>query len=98
MLESNHDLDMLRDGPYPWVLKQRVGGRHGHLSNEASAELLRDLVHSDLAFLALAHLSETNNEAVLALDCAERVLEEAGRSDVRLVAAEQDRPSHVGIA
>ena len=98
VLESNHDLDMLRDGPYPWVLKQRVGGRHGHLSNEASAGLLDDLVHSDLAFLALAHLSETNNEAALALSLAEDVLRRHGREDVRLVAAAQDRVSHVGIA
>jgi phosphoribosyl 1,2-cyclic phosphodiesterase len=98
VLESNHDLDMLRDGPYPWVLKQRVGGRHGHLSNEASAGLLDELVHSDLAFVALAHLSETNNDAALALSLAEDVLRRHGREDVRLVAAAQDVVSHVGIA
>ena len=98
VLESNHDLDMLRDGPYPWALKQRVGGRHGHLSNESSAGLLAELVHSDLAFLALAHLSETNNDAALALDCAEQVLQRAGREDLRPVAAAQDVPTHVGIA
>jgi phosphoribosyl 1,2-cyclic phosphodiesterase len=98
VLESNHDLDMLRDGPYPWPLKQRVGGRHGHLSNESSAVLLGELVHSDLAFLALAHLSETNNDPELALATAAEVLREAGREDVHVVAAAQDRVSHVAIA
>ncbi len=98
VLESNHDLDMLREGPYPWELKQRVGGRHGHLSNEASADLLDDLVHSDLAFVALAHLSEANNDPALALSAAGDVLRRHGREDVTLIAASQHRVSHVGIA
>jgi len=60
-LESNHDLDMLMNGPYPWELKQRIKSRHGHLSNEESLELLHDLAHVGLEALVMAHLSEVNN-------------------------------------
>ncbi len=60
-LESNHDMDMLMDGPYPWELKQRIKSRHGHLSNADSLELLFELAHGGLEALVLAHLSEVNN-------------------------------------
>jgi phosphoribosyl 1,2-cyclic phosphodiesterase len=60
-VESNHDLDMLMNGPYPWVLKQRIKSRHGHLSNEDSLELLHELAHDRLEVLVMAHLSEVNN-------------------------------------
>ncbi|HIJ82095.1 MAG TPA: MBL fold metallo-hydrolase [Desulfuromonadales bacterium] len=60
-LESNHDVDMLMNGPYPWELKQRIKSRHGHLSNEDSLALLHDLAHERLTVLVMAHLSEVNN-------------------------------------
>lgn len=60
-LESNHDPEMLLNGPYPWHLKQRIKSRHGHLSNQESLELLHDLAHEGLAALVMAHLSEVNN-------------------------------------
>jgi len=60
-LESNHDVDMLMNGPYPWVLKQRIKSRHGHLSNEDSLGLMFELAHSGLDALVMAHLSEVNN-------------------------------------
>jgi phosphoribosyl 1,2-cyclic phosphodiesterase len=60
-LESNHDLEMLMNGPYPWELKQRIKSRHGHLSNEESLELLFNLAHVGLEALVMAHLSEVNN-------------------------------------
>lgn len=60
-LESNHDVDMLMNGPYPWELKQRIKSRHGHLSNEESLELLHELAHDRLEALVMAHLSEVNN-------------------------------------
>jgi phosphoribosyl 1,2-cyclic phosphodiesterase len=60
-LESNHDVEMLMEGPYPWDLKQRIKSRHGHLSNEESLELLHDLAHEGLEALVMAHLSEVNN-------------------------------------
>lgn len=60
-LESNHDMDMLMNGPYPWELKQRIKSRHGHLSNADSLTLLHELAHSRLELLVMAHLSEVNN-------------------------------------
>jgi phosphoribosyl 1,2-cyclic phosphodiesterase len=61
LLECNHDRDMLRYGPYPWPLKQRIASRTGHLSNEQASVALRQLTHCDLAQVVGMHLSETNN-------------------------------------
>jgi len=66
MLECNHDSDMLYGGSYPPSLKQRVGGRHGHLSNAQSAALLGRLENGKLQHLVAAHLSEENNQPQLA--------------------------------
>jgi len=66
VLESNHDEQMLLDGPYPWHLKQRIQGRHGHLSNRSAAELLRQLAWDGLEAVFLAHLSDENNHPDLA--------------------------------
>jgi len=78
VLESNHDLEMLRGGPYPWAVKQRVMSRVGHLSNESLAEFLATDYDGGAAFLVLAHLSEHNNHPDLARVAAERALD--GRS------------------
>lgn len=74
VLESNHDLEMLRMGPYPWAVKQRVLSRVGHLSNDALAEFLLSDYDGSAAFLVLAHLSEQNNHPELARAAAERAL------------------------
>jgi phosphoribosyl 1,2-cyclic phosphodiesterase len=74
MLESNHDLDMLRDGPYPWPVKQRVMSRVGHLSNDAAAEFLEKNYDGYASYVVLAHLSECNNLPQLARVMAERAL------------------------
>jgi phosphoribosyl 1,2-cyclic phosphodiesterase len=66
VLESNHDEEMLLNGPYPWHLKQRIRSRHGHLSNVESAELLDEIIHSGLEGIFLAHLSEVNNDPEVA--------------------------------
>ena len=66
LMETNHDLDMLRNGPYPWPLKQRVAGRHGHLSNREAADGLPDLLCDRLRWVVLYHLSRTNNLPALA--------------------------------
>lgn len=66
LLECNHDRDMLLEGPYPPVLKERVGGPLGHLSNDQAADLLRSLDKQWLQHLAAAHLSEKNNTPELA--------------------------------
>lgn len=65
VLESNHDPDMLRDGPYPQALKQRVRSKTGHLANHEAAALLASLLHDKLQHVILAHLSDTNNRPEL---------------------------------
>jgi len=75
LIESNHDLEMLRNGPYPWVVKQRVMSRVGHLSNAALAEFLVTDYDGSAAYVILAHLSEQNNHPELVRSAAERALE-----------------------
>jgi len=90
LLESNHDLEMLRDGPYPWQVKQRVLSRVGHLSNETAAGYLENEYDGQAAYIILAHLSESNNLPELARVAAERAL--TGRASLlanRLLLAEQ---------
>jgi phosphoribosyl 1,2-cyclic phosphodiesterase len=93
LLESNHDLEMLRDGPYPWSVKQRVLSRVGHLSNEAAAGFLEDGYDGQAAYVILAHLSESNNLPELARVTAERALN--GRASLlanTLLLAKQHEP------
>lgn len=92
VLESNHDPEMLRDGPYPWPLKQRIRGSHGHLSNHDSAEMLGRLCWDGLDAVFLAHLSETNNHPDLARQTAEQVLARQDCCRPRLLVGCQDRP------
>ena len=89
ILETNHDLQMLRTGPYPWALKQRVAGRYGHLSNREAADGLPDLLSSRLRTLVLYHLSKTNNLPALASEAIGERLDREG-SGARIVVAEQD--------
>jgi phosphoribosyl 1,2-cyclic phosphodiesterase len=74
MIESNHDLEMLRIGPYPWSVKQRVMSRLGHLSNDTLADFFRSEYDGGAAFVVLAHLSEHNNHPEIARTAAERAL------------------------
>ena len=74
LLESNHDLEMLRDGPYPWSVKQRVLSRVGHLSNAATAEFLQNDYDGGAHTIILGHLSESNNAPELARLAAEEAL------------------------
>ena len=90
MLESNHDLEMLRDGPYPWSVKQRVMSRVGHLSNDAAANFLETHYDGQASYVVLAHLSESNNLPELARVAAERALRDRmSLLGNRLVLAEQ---------
>ena len=68
LLEFNYDADMLASGPYPDMLKQRVGGNLGHLSNQQSLDLLRQIDTGNLNCLIAAHISEKNNTAVIVGD------------------------------
>jgi hypothetical protein len=93
MIESNHDLEMLRDGPYPWSVKQRVMSRVGHLSNAAAAGFLEKNYDGQATYVVLAHLSESNNLPELARVAAEGALRERiSLLENRLVLAEQDEP------
>jgi len=74
VIESNHDLEMLRGGPYPWSVKQRVMSRVGHLSNEALADFFASDYDGAAAFVVLAHLSEQNNHPEIARRAAEQAL------------------------
>ncbi len=93
VLEFNHDQQMLREGPYPWHLKQRIRSNHGHLSNEAAAELLSDLVWDGLEGVFLAHLSETNNCPQLAERSARQVLAAQNCCNPQLLIGTQAQPS-----
>ena len=93
VLESNHDEEMLLNGPYPWHLKQRIKSRHGHLSNNDSAELLDELLHPGLEGIFLAHLSETNNDPAVALRVTASLINSQNCCEPRLVVGEQHRVS-----
>ncbi len=93
VLESNHDEELLRDGPYPWPLKQRIKGTHGHLSNRDSAVLLETLCWPGLETVCLAHLSETNNHPQLAETAAREVFGRQTCCQPLLLVGRQDRPT-----
>lgn len=96
IVESNHDLEMLRSGPYPWHLKQRVMGRTGHLSNTALCEFLRGSEYDGEAqTVILAHLSEQNNHPHLARTEAATALEARSREGTKLVVSSQDDVSEL---
>jgi phosphoribosyl 1,2-cyclic phosphodiesterase len=78
VMESNHDLEMLRVGPYPWSVKQRVMSRVGHLSNVALADFFVNDYDNNAAFVVLAHLSEQNNHPEIARREAEKALATRG--------------------
>ena len=94
VLEFNHDVEMLLEGPYPWPLKQRIRSAHGHLSNDQAAELLTRVAARSprLRQVVLAHLSEENNLPERALSAASRALHSAGRRDVAVAVARQEVP------
>lgn len=88
ILESNHDLNMLMDGPYDWNLKMRVKSEHGHLSNEEAVGVISQVLHPGLQNLVLAHLSETNNHPDLAFKVMHEYLQSI-RSEIKLHIASQ---------
>ncbi len=92
VIETNHDLQMLRTGPYPWHLKQRVAGRHGHLSNREAADGVAELLSDRLSSVVLYHLSETNNLPALAAEAVGDRLDRDG-SAARVVVTRQHEPT-----
>lgn len=75
LLESNHDVEMLKVGPYPYHLKLRILSDKGHLSNEAAGEAIVDILNSRIKKVILGHLSKTNNYPQLALRTVLSILE-----------------------
>ena len=99
VLESNHDVDMLMNGPYPYDLKLRIRGRRGHLSNRECADLCAELAEQGMMNLLLAHLSEENNHPDLAFDETfsalaeyETTLRIAAPNAVTMLVGEADAP------
>ena len=90
LIESNHDVDMLDAGPYPWVTKRRIKSDVGHLSNEACGEMLSSVKHSGLRLIVLMHMSETNNHPELARITAHQAL---GQDTPEMIIAEQNHPT-----
>jgi phosphoribosyl 1,2-cyclic phosphodiesterase len=93
VLESNHDIKMLQDCPRrPWSLKQRILGRHGHLSNEAAAEAAEQIMSADLRHLYLGHISRECNRPELAYAVVQDRLQRIGATHVRIELTEQVVP------
>ena len=74
IFESNHDINMLMTGPYPYILKQRVLSDKGHLSNEQSGEYLKEIIGDNTKRIILAHLSEINNTPEIALNTVKKIV------------------------
>ena len=90
LVEANHDVGLLNEGPYPWRLKQRILSDVGHLSNDACGELLASVAHRRLQKVVLMHLSETNNCRDLAEATARQAL---GDNPAELLFARQESPT-----
>ena len=98
IMESNHDEEMVLAGPYPWLLKKRLMGPKGHLSNHALGRCLKTHLGAKTKHIFLAHLSRTNNHPQLALDqVSEALSDPSGRSESgpRVHLTHQNRPSIV---
>ena len=96
LLESNHDVEMLKVGPYPWAVKQRVMGRMGHLSNDTACGFLSETLDSRTSTLILGHLSEHNNHPEIVRLMAQQTLEERCLTP-RLVVAAPGRPTEAFV-
>ena len=94
VLEANHDLKLLQDDPHrPWSVKQRILGRHGHLCNEAAANVAEQVVSAELRQLYLGHLSRECNRPELAMRAVSGRMREIGATHVQVESTSQDAPS-----
>lgn len=92
VIEFNHDLKMLEEGPYPLDLKRRIRGPEGHLSNQQAGDLLKAVFHPDLRTVVLAHMSQVNNLRDMAYEEAERALNGCTSHQVIILVGHQDQP------
>ena len=95
IMESNHDIELLMTGPYPYILKQRVVGDKGHLSNEMAGNYLKDMIGDNTKKIVLAHLSETNNEPSIAVNTINSIVS-LDEKNITLLVAKQDESIDVG--
>ena len=99
VLEANHDIHMLEVGPYPYPLKRRVMGDKGHLSNELSGKLLCDILHDDLQYVVLGHLSKENNYEELAYETVKLEISIGDNpykgDDIPMMVAKRDQVSDI---
>lgn len=96
ILEANYDEEMLRMGPYPQYLKERIAGPNGHMSNRDTAEFLSENITEELKYIWLCHLSKDNNHPELACKTVELLLRSKGilvGKDVQLIALKRSTPS-----
>jgi phosphoribosyl 1,2-cyclic phosphodiesterase len=87
ILEANHDVEMLKNGPYPWPVKQRISSRFGHLSNEQSVKVLAQVYSENLQEVIFAHMSETNNSSERVLNTFTNMLPRQMRDRLRITLA-----------
>lgn len=99
LLESNHDVRMLETGPYPYYLKRRILGDHGHLSNENAGRLLNYILHDHLKHILLGHLSKENNYEELAYETVKLEIDQGDNryqaSDFSIAVAKRDLMSEI---
>ena len=95
IIESNHDLEMLRSGPYPWHLKQRIMSRDGHLSNMAVVDFLTSHFDSEAQMVILTHLSRQNNHPEIARMAVASALESQNARHTQLALSSQREPTEV---
>ena len=95
VLESNHDVLMLKNGPYPYFLQQRVLSDKGHLSNEQASNYLCKFIGKDTKTIVLAHLSEKNNSEEKALETLNNSLKEKNIDFNNILIAKQNEPTEV---
>lgn len=99
LLESNHDVNMLQAGPYPYYLKRRILSDHGHLSNENAGRLLNYLLHDRMKQILLGHLSKENNYEALAYETVKLEIDQGETpykaSDFPITVAKRDQMSQI---
>ena len=97
LFESNHDLDLLRQGTYPWSLKRRIMSRFGHLSNEDALAAVERMIGPETRAVCLIHLSESNNHDSIVRAMAEEMVGRLG-ADIQLSIAKQKAPTAIEVS
>lgn len=95
ILESNHDIKMLMDGPYPYYLKQRVRGDKGHLSNKQASDYLCEFIGNDTKKIVFAHISEHNNTVEKVIDTFNETLEKNNMEFNNIVVSKQNESTEL---